>query len=72
MSFMIVSKNFDVPYYLSLRKEKGMTAYYWATHQSDLALFETYELAYRFYFPSRHILIRSEIKAFAQHGENKV
>ncbi|WEI17171.1 hypothetical protein PY247_11480 [Acinetobacter proteolyticus] len=49
-----------------------MTAYYWATHQSHLALFETYELAYRFYFPSRHILIRSEIKAFAQHGENKV
>ena len=40
-----------------------MTAYYWATHQSQLALFDSYELAYRFYFPSRHILIRSEIKA---------
>lgn len=72
MSFMIVSNNFEVPYYLSLRKEKGMTAYYWATHQSHIALFETYESAYRFYFPSRHILIRSEIKAFAQHGENKI
>ncbi len=71
MSFMIVSNNFDIPYYLSIRKEKGMTAYYWATHQSELALFESYELAYQFYFPSRHILIRSEIKAFAQHGENK-
>ncbi|MEO9301151.1 hypothetical protein ABI223_05185 [Acinetobacter pittii] len=68
---MIVSNNFDVPYYLSIRKEKGMTAYYWATHQSELALFESYELAYQFYFPSRHIWIRSEIKAFAQHGENK-
>ncbi|MBN6530443.1 hypothetical protein VXR58_10290 [Acinetobacter pittii] len=68
---MIVSNNFDVPYYLSIRKEKGMTAYYWATHQSELALFESYELAYQFYFPSRHIWIRSEVKAFAQHGENK-
>jgi len=71
MSFMIVSNNFDIPYYLSIRKEKGMTAYYWATHQSELALFESYELAYQFYFPSRHIWIRSEVKAFAQHGENK-
>lgn len=71
MSFMIVSNNFDVPYYLSIRKEKGVTAYYWATHQSELALFESYELAYQFYFPSRHIWIRSEVKAFAQHGENK-
>ncbi|MFW6764273.1 hypothetical protein ACODTN_15880 [Acinetobacter pittii] len=68
---MIVSNNFDVPYYLSIRKEKGMTAYYWATHQSESALFESYELAYQFYFPSRHIWIRSEVKAFAQHGENK-
>ncbi|MCG5225491.1 hypothetical protein [Acinetobacter pittii] len=68
---MIVSNNFDIPYYLSIRKEKGMTAYYWATHQSELALFESYELAYQFYFPSRHIWIRSEVKAFAQHGENK-
>lgn len=66
MSFMIVSNNFAVPYYLNVRKEKRMTAYYWATHQSQLALFDSYELAYRFYFPSRHILIRSEIKAFAQ------
>lgn len=72
MSFMIVSNNFDIPYYLNIRKEKGMTAYYWATHQSELALFESYELAYQFYFPSRHIWIRSEVKAFAQHGENKV
>ena len=71
MSFMIVSNNFDVPYYLNIRKEKGMTAYYWATHQSELALFESYELDYQFYFQSRHILIRSEVKAFAQHGENK-
>ncbi len=38
MSFMIVSNNFAVPYYLNVRKEKGMTAYYWATHQSQLAL----------------------------------
>ncbi|KRI53611.1 hypothetical protein [Acinetobacter pittii] len=68
---MIVSNNFDVPYYLSIRKEKGMTAYYWATHQSELALFESYELAYQFYFPSRHIWIRSEVKALVQHGENK-
>lgn len=68
---MIVSNNFDVPYYLNIRKEKGMTAYYWATHQSELALFESYELAYQFYFPSRHIWIRCEVKAFAQHGENK-
>ena len=71
MSFMIVSNNFDIPYYLNIRKEKGMTAYYWATHQSELALFESYELAYQFYFPLRHIWIRSEVKAFAQHGENK-
>lgn len=71
MSFMIVSNNFDVPYYLNIRKEKGMTAYYWATHQSELALFESYELAYQFYFPSRHIWIRSEVKAFAQHVESK-
>ncbi|MFX5174156.1 hypothetical protein ABTC46_06890, partial [Acinetobacter baumannii] len=49
---MIVSNNFAVPYYLNVRKEKGMTAYYWATHQSQLALFDSYELAYRFYFPS--------------------
>ncbi len=28
---MIVSNNFAVPYYLNVRKEKGMTAYYWAT-----------------------------------------
>lgn len=34
---MIVSNNFAVPYYLNVRKEKGMTAYYWATHQSQLA-----------------------------------
>ncbi|MDC5310620.1 hypothetical protein OHW87_01255 [Acinetobacter baumannii] len=47
-----------------------MTTYYWATHQSQLALFDSYELAYRFYFPSRHILIRSEIKAFAQQYNN--
>ncbi len=26
MSFMIVSNNFAVPYYLNVRKEKGMTA----------------------------------------------
>ncbi|WP_457795032.1 hypothetical protein [Acinetobacter baumannii] len=64
--FKFYSANFAVPYYLNVRKEKGMTAYYWATHQSQLALFDSYELAYRFYFPSRHILIRSEIKAFAQ------
>ncbi|EKB33274.1 hypothetical protein AE30_01900 [Acinetobacter baumannii BIDMC 56] len=25
MSFMIVSNNFAVPYYLNVRKEKGMT-----------------------------------------------
>ncbi|PPC07966.1 hypothetical protein SOI76_06210 [Acinetobacter pittii] len=68
---MIVSNNFDVPYYLSIRMEKGMTAYYWATHQSELALFESYELAYQFYFPSRHIWIRSEVKVFARNGENK-
>ena len=37
---MIVSNNFAVPYYLNVRKEKGMTAYYWATHQSQLALFD--------------------------------
>lgn len=71
MSFMIVSNNFDVPYYLNIRKEKGMAAYYWATHQSELALFKSYELAYQFYFPSRHIWIQSEVKVFAQHGENK-
>ncbi|MFA3240064.1 hypothetical protein KWD51_18830 [Acinetobacter baumannii] len=58
---MIVSNNFAVPYYLNVRKEKGMTAYYWATHQSQLALFDSYELAYRFYFPSRQALLH---KAF--------
>lgn len=39
---MIVSNNFAVPYYLNVRKEKGMTAYYWATHQSQLARRTTY------------------------------
>ncbi|MFW2019077.1 hypothetical protein ACG9X1_01805 [Acinetobacter baumannii] len=39
-----------------------MTAYYWATHQSQLALFDSYELAYRFYFPSRHGFVAQRFK----------
>ncbi|WP_171194791.1 hypothetical protein [Acinetobacter sp. A47] len=38
-----------------------MTAYFWSTESKRLARFNSYALAYQFYFPSRHLLLHCEI-----------
>ncbi len=46
-----------------------MTAYFWSLEQTQLARFNSYALAYQFYFPSRHLLIHSDIVQLGANDE---
>ncbi len=59
--FMIISRHRGTLYFLNRRQEGGMTAYFWSTESKRLARFNSYALAYQFYFPSRHLLLHCEI-----------
>lgn len=67
--FIIVSRHFGKTYFLNQRQQGGMTAYFWSLEQIQLARFNSYALAYQFYFPSRHLLIHSDIVQLGANDE---